>query len=120
MAYDEKLASRMTEIFASKTLFDEKYMFGGICYMVNEKMCAGVIKDEIMARIDPLKEEEALTKLGCREMDFTGRKMKGYIMVSPEGLKTKKQLEYYIELALDFNLKAKKSKKKNRNQTNNN
>lgn len=112
MAYDEILASRMTEIFATKALFDEKKMFGGICYMVNDKMCAGVVKDEIMARIDPEKEEECLAKTGCREMDFTGKKMKGFIMVSPEGIKTRKELEYYIDLALDFNHKAKKSKKK--------
>lgn len=112
MAYSEDLSMRMAEVFASRIDFEEKKMFGGICFMVKDKMCAGVIKDELMARIHPDKEEEVLQKKGCREMDFTGRKMKGYIMVSPEGIKTKKQLEYFIDLALAFNEEAKSSKKK--------
>lgn len=113
MAYSEDLALRLTQAFAERTPFEEKKMFGGICFMVNDKMCAGIVKEELMARIHPDKEDEALTKTGCREMDFTGRKMKGYIMVSPEGIKTKKQLGYFIDLALAFNAEAKSSKKKN-------
>jgi TfoX/Sxy family transcriptional regulator of competence genes len=104
----------MAAIFAEKTAFEEKKMFGGTCIMVDDKMCAGVIKDEIMLRIHPDQEEEALKKTGCREMDFTGRKMKGYIMVAPEGIKTKKQLEYFVDLALAFNAEAKSSKKKSK------
>ncbi|MEP7266546.1 MAG: TfoX/Sxy family protein [Saprospiraceae bacterium] len=112
MAYDEKLASRMVDIISTKTDFDQKMMFGGVCFMVDEKMCVGVVKHEIMARIDPAKEAKAMAKTGCREMDFTGRKMKGFVMVSSEGIKSKKQLEYYIDLALEYNTIAQKSKKK--------
>ena len=80
--------------------------------MVNEKMCIGIIKDEMMCRIDPELQEEVLSKPGCRIMDFTGRPMKGYVMVDDTGMKSKKQFGYWIQLCLDFNKKAKSSKKK--------
>jgi len=75
-------------------------------------MCIGVAGDEMMCRIDPAIYEEVLEKEGCREMDFTGRPMKGYVFVSEEGMKTKKQFDYWINLCLAFNKKAKASKKK--------
>ena len=80
--------------------------------MVNDKMCVGIFKDDLMARIDPEVYESALKKRGCREMDFTGRPMKGFVFISPEGTRTKKDLEYWISLSLDFNKRAKASKKK--------
>jgi len=80
--------------------------------MVNDKMCVGILNDELMARIDPAVYESVLERKGCREMDFTGRPMKGFVFIGPEGTKLKKDLEYWINLALDFNKKAKSSKKK--------
>ena len=80
--------------------------------MVNGKMCVGIIDDEMMCRIDPDVYEKALEKKGCREMDFTGRPMKGYVFVSEDGMKTKKDFDYWISLAMEFNKKAKASKKK--------
>jgi TfoX/Sxy family transcriptional regulator of competence genes len=77
-------------------------------------MCVGIIKDNLMARIDPEIYEEALQKEGCREMDFTKRPMKGYVYVDPVATDMDEQLEYWIQLALDFNPKAKSSKKKKR------
>lgn len=112
MAYNEKLAQRIAEFLVHLPNVVEKHMFGGVCFMVNGKMCIGVVKDELMCRIDPEIEEVVLEKNGCRPMDFTGRPMKGYVFVSDEGMKTKKALEYWINLCLDFNSKAKASKKK--------
>lgn len=111
MAYNEKLADRIREalVDAPKTL--EKQMFGGVCFMVDNKMCVGVVKEEMMCRINPLAEEEALEKAGCRRMDFTGRPMKGYVFVSEEGMKSKKDFMYWINLSLAFNKLAKTSKK---------
>jgi hypothetical protein len=80
--------------------------------MVNNKMCVGVIKDEMIARIDPDIFEEAIEKQGCRPMDFTHKPMKGWVFISPEGIDTVKDLEYWIALALDFNPKVKVSKNK--------
>ncbi len=80
--------------------------------MVDEKMCIGVVKDSLMARIDPEKYNEALSKKGCREMDFTGRSMKGFVFVGPEGVDLEEDLGYWTDLCLEFNPKAKASKKK--------
>lgn len=85
---------------------------GGLTFMVNNKMCVGVVKDEMMARIDPEIYEEVLEKNGCREMDFTNRPMKGFVFVSNEGMKTKKDLNYWVTLALEYNKKVKPSKKR--------
>lgn len=112
MAYSEKLAERIREALSHLSKVEEKEMFGGMCYMVNGKMCVGIIDDEVMCRIDPAVYEEALEKKGCREMNFTGRPMKGYVFVSEEGMKTKKDFDYWIGLCLEFNKKAKASKKK--------
>lgn len=113
MAYNEKLADRVREIISSThNITGEKKMFGGLCFMVNDKMCVGVESERMMVRLDPGKYDEVMEKEGCQPMDFTGKVMKGYVFVDIDVLKTKKQLDYWIELALDFNAKAKSSKKK--------
>jgi len=112
MAYDEHLANRTRELFSGKRNVKEKKMMGGLTFMVNDKMCVGILNDDLMVRIDPDFYELVLEKKGCRVMDFTGRPMKGFVFVSPEGTKSKKDLEYWVALALDFNKKAKSSKKK--------
>jgi TfoX/Sxy family transcriptional regulator of competence genes len=113
MAYDEYLAERIRNVFLQKgILFEEKKMMGGVCYLVNDKMCTGIINNRLMARIDPEIYEDALSKKGCREMDFTGRTMKGYIYVETEGIDLESDLSYWIQLALDYNPKAKSSKSK--------
>lgn len=84
---------------------------GGIVFMVNEKMCVGIIKNNLMARVDPEIYEAALTKNGTREMDFTRRPVKGYVFVDPEGWDMDADLEYRIDLCLQFNPKACSDKK---------
>jgi len=112
MAYNEHLANRTRELLSDKRNVKEKKMMGGLTFMVNDKMCIGILNDDLMARIDPEVYESALEKTGCREMDFTGRPMKGFVFVGPERTKLEKDLEHWINLALDFNKKAKSSKKK--------
>lgn len=113
MAYNELLAERIRIALLKKRAQSvEKKMMGGLCFMVDNKMCVGVVKDNLMVRIDPEIYEAALTKRGCREMDFTGRPMKGFAFVEPEGIMFDKDLDYWIKLCLDFNPKAKSSKKK--------
>lgn len=111
MPYNEKFADRLREALADIPQVEEKFMFGGVCFMVNGKMCMGVVKDELMCRIDPAREEEAFEKTGCRPMDFTGRPMKGYVFVDETGIKTKKDLGFWVQLCLDFNARAKASKR---------
>jgi TfoX/Sxy family transcriptional regulator of competence genes len=112
MAYDEKLADRVREILVEQPQIEEKQMMGGLAFMVNNKMCVGVIKDELMARIDPDIYEDCLEKHGCHPMDFTGKPMRGWIFVSPEGITKPSELEYWINLAIEFNTQAKKYVKK--------
>jgi TfoX/Sxy family transcriptional regulator of competence genes len=112
MAYSEKLANRIRERFSELKNIVEKEMMGGLTFMYNGKMCVGIIKDELMCRIDPALHEEAVEKTGCRTMDFTKRPMRGYVMIDESGMKSKKDFDYWINLSLDFNKKAKASKKK--------
>ena len=87
-------------------------MMGGLTFMVNDKMCVGIIKDELMCRIDPEFHETAVEKNGCRTMDFTKRPMMGYVLIDDTGMRTQREFDYWINLALDFNAEAKSSKKK--------
>lgn len=113
MAFDEFLAERISTILKQKNvLFETKKMMGGLCYMVNDKMCVGVVNNSLMARIDPAMYEDALNKKGAKPMDFTGRPMKGYVFVEPEGVDFEADLEEWVQLCVDFNPKAKSSKKK--------
>ncbi len=112
MAYDLHLEDRIKRVLEKKKIaYAGKNMMGGWCAMVDGKMCVGIVKNELMARIDPEFHEKALKKKGCRVMDFTGRPMAGYVFVSPEGIDMEIDLEYWIQLCLDFNPKAKSSKK---------
>lgn len=113
MPFNEKLADRTREIIAqSYKKVEEKKMFGGLCFMVNDKMCVGVESERMMLRIDPEKCEALLELEGCKPMDFTGRVMKGYLFVDAAVLNTKKKLEFWVNLALEYNAVAKASKKK--------
>jgi TfoX/Sxy family transcriptional regulator of competence genes len=113
MSFNEKLADRTRELIAqTHSKVQEKRMFGGLCFMVNYKMCVGVEKDRMMVRIDPAIFDEVMEKEGCKPMDFTGKIMKGFVFVDAEALNTKKKLEYWVKLALDYNKIAKASKKK--------
>jgi TfoX/Sxy family transcriptional regulator of competence genes len=112
MAYNEQLADRIRERLADLPKVEEKEMMGGLTFMVNDKMCIGVIKDEMMCRINPGAHEDVVEMQGCRTMDFTKRPMIGYVLIDETGMRTSKEFEYWINLALDFNTIAKSSKKK--------
>src|SRR5688500_440275 len=108
MAYDEHLAERVKKILREKRVHvEEKKMMGGLCFMIRDKMCVGVEKDMLMARVGPDMYEKALKKKGCREMDFTGRPLKGFVFIDPIAIDMNKDLEYWIQLCLDYNPKAK-------------
>ena len=111
MAYNEKLADRVREALADLPKVEEKKMFRGVTFMVNGKMCISVSGDNLMCRFDPELQEEALSKKGAKPMVMKGRQYNGYLYVSEEGYRSKKDFEYWIGLCLDFNKKAKASKK---------
>ena len=111
MAYDEPLANKVRKALARRVV-EEKQMMGGLTFMVNGKMCVGVLKDDLMVRLDPVIYELALERKGAREMKFTGKPMRGFVFVGPQGTDRKKDLDYWVGLALEFNKKAKVSKKR--------
>jgi len=113
MAFNEKLADKVRELIAEKeSNIEEKRMFGGLCFMVNEKMCIGVEQERIMVRLDPAIYDEAMENEGCTPMDFTGKIMKGYVFVDADVVATKRKLSYWVNLALEYNKIARVSKKK--------
>lgn len=113
MAYNEHLADKLRiELERRKIHFEEKRMMGGLCIMVDDKMCVGVIKDDLMARIGPHVYDEFLTRKGARVMDFTKRPMKGYAYLDSEGWDDETEFSDWIDQCLDFNKEAKSSKKK--------
>lgn len=112
MAYNNNLANRVRECLENLPSIEEKEMMGGLVFMYNGKMCVGIVKDELMCRINPEIHNVVVEKPGCRTMDFTKRPMIGYILVDETALRTEKELVSWIQLALDYNSKAKASKKK--------
>ncbi len=113
MAYDEFLADRIRTSFRQKKIvFEEKKMMGGLCFMVNDKMCVGIMKNELMVRVDPEMYEELLQRKGSRQMDFTGRVLKGFLLVNADEIDLDDDFDYWLNLCLDFNPKAISSKKK--------
>jgi TfoX/Sxy family transcriptional regulator of competence genes len=86
MAYDEHLAARVRTLLAPRTDVSERKMFGGLTFMIGGNMCCGVNGDELIVRLDPDREVEALARPHARPMDFTGRPMRGFVTVQPDGL----------------------------------
>ena len=119
MAYNEKLTNRIRTSLAHVAKVDEKKMFRGITFMVDGKMCITAGDDKIMCRIDPDIHQEAIKRKGCSTVMMRGREYKGYVYVIEEGMKAKKDFDYWIGLALDFNKYAKASKKKSKNKKEN-
>ena len=110
MAYDEEVAYRIRESLADQDGVTEKKMFGGLAFMVNGHMCCGLAKGELMVRVGPEQYEESLAQPHAREMDFTGRPMKGMIYVDSAGYESDEDLQTWVDRGLAFvtSLPAKK------------
>jgi TfoX/Sxy family transcriptional regulator of competence genes len=116
MSFDEQLGQRIGLMFdKAGSDFSEKRMFGGLAFMIDDKMCIGVVKDEIMLRVLDDKYKDVLSRPNVREMDFAGRPMKGFVYIERPAFETDKQLNEWIDLAIEFGklgvLKSKKRKK---------
>ncbi len=102
MAYDEKVAERLSKVFIEHKTVVEKKMFGGIAYMYKDHMCVGIVDDMLMVRVGPEQYEKALSEKHVKPMDFTGRPMKGYVYVELAGFKTEKSLKKWVEKGINF------------------
>ena len=99
MAYDERLAAQVRALLASCTDVSERKMFGGLTFMVGGNMCCGVNGEELIVRLDPGHEDDALARPHARPMDLTGRRMRGFITVHPDGL-TGSRLDRWVHEAV--------------------
>lgn len=102
MAFDEGVAARIEDTLSDRPDIVQKRMFGGMAYMVRGHMCVGVNGDELMVRVGPDGYADALAQAHAREMDFTGRAMKGFVYVAPEGFETTDGLSSWIDRGLAF------------------
>ena len=102
MAYDEGLAERIRTELADRTDITEKAMFGGLSFLLSGNMSVGVIKDELIVRADPDHYETLVEQPHARPMDFTGRPMRGWLFIAPEGLSEDTELRAWVQHAVTF------------------
>ncbi len=102
MAYDEGLAQRIREQLQERTDVEEKKMFGGLCFMVSNHMCCGIMNDTLLARVGPERYDDSLTKSHVSQMDFTGKPMEGFVVVEAQGLSSEGELADWINTCLNF------------------
>jgi len=113
MAVDEYLLERISNILAHKKVkWSGKRMFGGFCYMVDDKMCFGNYQAGLMARVGPEAIEELAQRPGAEQMIHSGRPMKGFLWIEPTAYDLDADLEFWIGKCLDFSPTAKSTKKK--------
>lgn len=102
MAYDEGLAQRVREVLEDRADVTEKKMFGGLAFLIGGNMCTGIVGDELMVRVGPDAHAEALARPEAREMDFTGRSMKGFVYVGCDGIEDDAELAAWVARGVAF------------------
>ena len=112
MTYNNQRAQRVRTYLAGRKAVTEQPMMGSLIFMLHDKMCFRVINDDLMVRIDPARREELLAKPGCRPMDFTHRRPKGFVFVESTAIKESAALAFWLEVGLSCNRQAKSYKNK--------
>ena len=103
MAYDEDLANRLRELLADEDAITEKKMFGGLAFLLHGNMSVSASRNGgLLVRIDPADTDAALARRHVALMEMGGRTMEGWITVSPEGLKTKRELAAWVTRSVTF------------------
>ncbi|MDP2647002.1 MAG: TfoX/Sxy family protein [Desulfobacterales bacterium] len=102
MAYDEGLAQRVRELMEEISGFSEKKMFGGICFLINGNMACGILDYDVIVRVGPENHEASLEKPNTHVFDFTGRPMKGWVVVSQGGHESDKNLFCWVKKGMDY------------------
>jgi len=102
LAFNEELALRIRQSLGEQTEVTERKMFGGLCFMVHGNMLGGVMGDEIIVRVGAERYEDALKQPHAREMDFTGRPMRGFVVVASEGIASDERLNEWVQRGAQF------------------
>jgi TfoX/Sxy family transcriptional regulator of competence genes len=104
--HENTLLDRVRAALRGRIDYQETKMFGGITFIVDGKMCVSVGRERITCRIDPAFRESALKRKGCRTVTMKDREYRGYVYVDEAAVKNRRDLDYWIGLALTFNRKA--------------
>ena len=104
MAYDKGLAHRVEEIIEDQDGFEAKKMFGGVGYLLHGNMACGVLNENLIVRVGKDAHEEAMNQAHTLPFDITGRAMKGWVMVTPEGYEADTELEDWVNKGVEFSL----------------
>lgn len=100
LALAERVRDAITEQALRRGLtLREKHMFGGLAFMLEDKMACGVVDGHLMVRVGPAAHAEALTHRHARPMDFTGRPMRGYVFIDRDGCATPAAVAYWVDRA---------------------
>ena len=102
MAYDEGLAERIRMAVWDWPTVTERKMFGGLAFMSRGRMVCGILGDDLVVRVGPERWEAALRRVHSREMDFTGRSMRGFVFVGPLGTRRQSQVDSWMAWARDY------------------
>lgn len=102
MAFDQDLAMRVRRLLEKQDGISERKMFGGLAFLLKGKMFCGVLGHDLVARLGAEQAQSALKRSYVRPMDFTGRPLKGYVYVVPDGLKTDRALQTFLRHAIRF------------------
>ncbi len=102
MAYSEQLADRTRAALVASRDLEERLMFGGLAFMVNGHMCCGILGEDLMVRVGPDLYQSSLAQPHTREMDFTGKPLKGMVYIVSEGLETERQLGQWVQRGLAY------------------
>ncbi|HEY69811.1 MAG TPA: TfoX/Sxy family protein [Anaerolineae bacterium] len=102
MAYDEGLAQRVHEVLSEEAGLVEKKMFGGVGFMLQGNMACGVHKDMLIVRVGKEGHDAAMNKPYTLPFDITGRAMRGWVMVAPEGVEQDADLEAWVQQGVAF------------------
>lgn len=102
MAFDEGLAERIRTLVGDDLDVSERRMFGGLAFLHRGNMACGIVGDELMVRVGPDAWAGALDEPHAREMDFTGRSLRGMVYVGVEGFAEDADLRTWIGRGLDF------------------
>lgn len=102
MAFDDSLAGRIRGVFARREGVEEKRMFGGVVFLLHGNMCVGVWKDSLVARLGEEQAEAAMREPHVKPFDITGRPMKNWVLVGPQGVADDDRLRDWVRLAVEF------------------
>jgi hypothetical protein len=102
MAFDEELAARVRRHLTRRRRFEERKMFGGLAFMVDGHMACGILEDQLMVRVGPDAYDAVLRLPHAHRMEFTGRPMRGFVMIDRAGLSSSKALGAWIDRGTDY------------------